>query len=524
MAKNSVRDFDATAANNTDIQSVDIAENCAPSGINNAIRELMADIKDVSAGTVALESPSADSLTVTGEILAGTDTGDAFNAHAKLRVQKADHAYLQIKSANTKQAGVLLGDTDDDFVGGMIYDNSTNHLQFNSGDAERMRIDSSGNVGIGLTDPDTPLEIQRGSSGNALKLSSDTDGASVFLAFEHQESGTKHVRGRIRAASNGVNGGLIFETGASSSTSERVRIDNAGDLFVSKTSQNVDTDGHELRADGVTVHTANGASPLFLNRRSSDGTVATFMRSGTTDGQINCVSGDIAIGTGDTALKFEDSTDAIKPFNVTTNGSRDNAIDLGTSGARFDDIYATNGTIQTSDQNEKQQIASLTDAEITAAKAISKLFKTYKWNDSVAENGDNARTHAGVIAQDVQSAMTDAGLDAGDYAFFISTTWWETQTDVPAVEAVEAQDAVYETQTDMQGNETQVLVTEAVEEVEAREAHTRTDIYNTADEAPEGATERTRLGIRYPELLAFIGAATEQRLTSIEARLTALEG
>ena len=68
MAKNSVRDFDATAANNTDIQSVDIAENCAPSGINNAIRELMADIKDVSAGTVALESPQADSMTVTGDL------------------------------------------------------------------------------------------------------------------------------------------------------------------------------------------------------------------------------------------------------------------------------------------------------------------------------------------------------------------------------------------------------------------------------------------------------------------------
>jgi len=32
------------------------------------------------------------------------------------------------------------------------------------------------------------------------------------------------------------------------------------------------------------------------------------------------------------------------------------------------------------------------------------------------------------------------------------------------------------------------------------------------------------MGVRYPELLAFIGAATEQRLTSIESRLTALEG
>ncbi len=53
MAKNSIADYSATAASNTDIQSVDIDEGCAPSGINNAIRELMADI----AGEL---SPTAD--------------------------------------------------------------------------------------------------------------------------------------------------------------------------------------------------------------------------------------------------------------------------------------------------------------------------------------------------------------------------------------------------------------------------------------------------------------------------------
>ena len=95
--------------------------------------------------------------------------------------------------------------------------------------------------------------------------------------------------------------------------------------------------------------------------------------------------------------------------------------------------------------------------------------------------------------------MTDAGLHAGDYAFFISTTWWEAQTDVPAVEA-----------DDENG-------------VEAQEAYTRTDTYRTAEEAPEGATERNRKGIRYPQLLSFIGAATEQRLAFIESRLAALE-
>ena len=86
--------------------------------------------------------------------------------------------------------------------------------------------------------------------------------------------------------------------------------------------------------------------------------------------------------------------------------------------------------------------------------------------------------------------MTAAGLNAAHYAFWCSDTWWEAD----------------ETYTDDDGVE-----------------QTRTNTYDTADEAPEGATQRTRLGIRYPELLAFIGAATEQRLADLETRVTALE-
>jgi hypothetical protein len=50
MPKNKVSEWSATASNNTDISSINIAEGCAPSGINNAIRELMAQIKDMQTG------------------------------------------------------------------------------------------------------------------------------------------------------------------------------------------------------------------------------------------------------------------------------------------------------------------------------------------------------------------------------------------------------------------------------------------------------------------------------------------
>jgi len=53
MAKNKISEYSSTAANNTDIGGINIAEGCAPSGINNAIRELMSQIKDQQTGSDA---------------------------------------------------------------------------------------------------------------------------------------------------------------------------------------------------------------------------------------------------------------------------------------------------------------------------------------------------------------------------------------------------------------------------------------------------------------------------------------
>ena len=50
MAKTKISEFSSNPANNTDIDGINIAEGCAPSGINDAIRELMAQLKDLQAG------------------------------------------------------------------------------------------------------------------------------------------------------------------------------------------------------------------------------------------------------------------------------------------------------------------------------------------------------------------------------------------------------------------------------------------------------------------------------------------
>lgn len=148
---------------------------------------------------------------------------------------------------------------------------------------------------------------------------------------------------------------------------------------------------------------------------------------------------------------------AIEP--CTTGGlNKDNAVDLGRSNNRFDDIYATNGSIQTSDSNEKQDIRTLQEAEQRVAVACKGLLKAFRWRDAVEDKGIEARTHFGIIAQDLQAAFEAEGLDASDYGMFTSNTWWEHNGTTYAVNA----------------------------------------------NAPEGATEHTRMGVRYSELLAFI--------------------
>jgi len=450
----------------------------------------------------------------------------AVAAGGAIRMQNSSGTakYIQMRSDSTNSHIEHIGGPADAL---RINNQASGQIEFLTANTERMRIDSSGNVGIGTSSPQNELDVRgtveigngstqrmylqgtgddfrfydRANLSERLRITSagrvgigvsspdqQLHISGTFLLNNNQEIRFKDSGGSQRTAiamsSNDLNigtsagGNLKFYNG--SSYTERLRIDSSGNVLTAKTSSATNTVGHEIRANGVAYHTRDAGLCLLVNRKTSDGAIIQVRKDDGVVGSIGTNGGRVFVsGPAAGGIKFDQygPTNGA-PLPCTSTGAKaDNLHDFGVSDARWDDIYATNGTIQTSDQNEKQQIASLTDAEITAAKAISQLFKTFKWNDKVAAKGDAARRHTGVVAQDVEAAMTAAGLDAGDYAFFISASWWEADGET----------------------------------------------YYNADDAPEGATEHNRKGIRYPELLSFVGAATEQRLANIETRLTALE-
>ena len=268
---------------------------------------------------------------------------------------------------------------------------------------------------------------------------------------------------------------VSFETGGS----ERARVDSNGSILVGTTSNDSANLGARMKSSGRVDATTDGGVCSIITRLSSDGDLVSFKRGTTSVGAISSQDGvTINIDGGGDRTGFVFTGDSYLPRK---NGSlSDDTNSIGDSSRRLDNIFATNSSINTSDKNEKQDIEELTDAEKRVAVVAKGLMRKYRWKSRVAQKGDKARTHFGIIAQDLQDAFTAESLDASKYAMFCSDTWWEKEISVDAVEADEENG------------------------IEAKDAYTYMD---TKEEETEGYTEKTRLGVRYSELLAFIISA-----------------
>jgi len=129
--------------------------------------------------------------------------------------------------------------------------------------------------------------------------------------------------------------GITFLT----ENTERMRLNAGGNLLVGKTSLNDNLAGFQTSPSGETRITRSGGLTLALNRKTSDGEILSFRKDGTTVGSIGTEGGDLTIGNADTGLQFVNTSQIIRPQNLTTNSAIDAQVDLGQSAYRFKDLY-----------------------------------------------------------------------------------------------------------------------------------------------------------------------------------------
>jgi hypothetical protein len=100
MAKNKISEYSATSADNTDISNINIAEGCSPANLNNAIRTVMAQLKDQQAGT------SGDPFTVGGNLtVTGTST---LTGNVTAPTQSSSDNSTKVATTAFVQAGLAL--------------------------------------------------------------------------------------------------------------------------------------------------------------------------------------------------------------------------------------------------------------------------------------------------------------------------------------------------------------------------------------------------------------------------------
>ena len=249
-----------------------------------------------------------------GNVGIGTSSPTSYYSGADNLVvyQASGEAGITIATANNTTGALYFADGtsgSEAYQGGIAYSHGAEILNLVSGGSNKMTIDSSGNVGIGTTSPQSGLHIADGGSGS--------DGGSVLTLSQtgfgsivnNDDLGSVHfggvtsggvgihnaakimVEGDATWASNDYPTRMSFFTtadGASSAT-ERMRIDSSGNLIVGKTSTDFNTAGFHVVSDGAVysgVQTVSASSSYHLR----DTTNNTWEFYVTGAGQIHATS------------------------------------------------------------------------------------------------------------------------------------------------------------------------------------------------------------------------------------------
>ena len=278
-----------------------------------------------------------------------------------------------------------------------------NSLKLSTNGSEKMRIDSSGNVGIGTSSiaTNTKLIVKAATNQNLevehasgkLRLSALNDARSANVPLQFASNSFEFISGNVGilnsvastiASANSRNGlvvgsgsgnnGVTLYSGNTSNSSimfadgtagantyigqinydhnadamlfattatERMRIDSSGNLLVGKSVTTQSTAGTVLYGSGQIYATASGTHPLVITRKTNDGALTLFYKDTNEVGRIGTSGNQSYIHGAGTDVGIYFGSSNLYPYRST--GLNDATIDLGQSGKRFKDLYLSGG-------------------------------------------------------------------------------------------------------------------------------------------------------------------------------------
>jgi hypothetical protein len=193
---------------------------------------------------------------------------------------------------------------------------------------------------------------------------------------------------------------------ASASGVRTFQVSYDGDLVIAKSFLSDGANSALLLGSPTTANTP------YLDFKSS-GLASSY------DSRIIASGGTSTAGYGELTMVAAGGTSFAGLIRPTVDNNQSN----GTASFRWSVVYAATGTINTSDERDKQDIAVLDAAEKRVATALKGLVKKFRFKDAVQAKGADARIHVGVVAQEVADAFTAEGLDATQYGLLCYDEW-----------------------------------------------------------------------------------------------------